>query len=150
MLINNLATVKDIPAALFISSYAEFLKKGGQIELPSWLNIVKTGIHRKNSPRDIDWFFLRLASLARKFYINKQKGIGSLKKNYGKKKKRGTKPAKKRLSGGKIIRFALQQLEKLKIIQKNDKEGRKITEKAQQDMDNRARKIYMTTFNIKP
>lgn len=96
MLINNSATVKDIPAPLFISSYAEFLKRGGQIELPSWLNIVKSGVHRKNCPHDIDWFFLRLASLARKFYINKQKGIGSLKKKYGKKKKKRIKTSKKK------------------------------------------------------
>ena len=87
MLLNNSATVKDIPAPVFISSYADFLKRGGQVEVPSWLNIVKTGIHRKNCPHNIDWFYLRLASLARKFYIYKQKGVGSLKKNYGKKKR---------------------------------------------------------------
>ena len=139
-------TVKDIPAAIFISSYADFLKRGGQVELPSWLNIVKTGVHRKNSPHDSDWFFIRLASLARKFYINKEKGVGSLKKNYGKKKKLRAKPAKKKFSSGKIIRFALQQLEKLKIIQKNNMQSRKITEKARDDMDSRARKIYFSIF----
>lgn len=63
-----------------------------------------------------------------------------------KKKKRGSKPAKKKISSGKIIRFALQQLEKLKIIQKNKQNERKITEKAQQDMDSRARKIFISTF----
>jgi len=56
---NSSTTVKDIPAAIFISSYADYLKRGGQVELPSWLSIVKTGIHRKNSPRDSDWFFIR-------------------------------------------------------------------------------------------
>mmetsp|Transcript_23733 Transcript_23733/g.49634 ORF Transcript_23733/g.49634 Transcript_23733/m.49634 type:complete len:91 (+) Transcript_23733:57-329(+) len=88
---NNSTTVKDIPATLFISSYADFLKRGGQVELPSWLSIVKTGIHRKNTPHNPDWFFFRLASLARKFYINKEKGVGSLTKSYGKKKKKRIK-----------------------------------------------------------
>ena len=146
---NNSTTVKDVPATLFISSYADFLKRGGQVELPSWLSIVKTGIHRKHTPHNPDWFFFRLASLARKFYINKEKVVGSLAKSYGKKKKRGSKLAKKKSSSGKIIRFALQQLERLKIIQKNNKECRKITEKAKQDMDSRARKIFISSLTIK-
>jgi small subunit ribosomal protein S19e len=145
---NNSLTVKDVPASFFISSYADFLKRGGQIDVPSWLNIVKTGIHRKNSPHNSDWFFFRLASLARKFYISKGNGVGKLKKKYGKKKRRGSNVSKKRPSSGKIIRFALQQLEKLKIIQKDKHQVRSITEKAQQDMDSRARKIHFA-LNVK-
>nr|UXY87421.1 40S ribosomal protein S19 [Cryptomonas sp.] len=137
-------TVKDIPASIFITSYAEFLKRGGQIEIPSWLNVVKTGLNRKNPPQNIDWFYNRLASLARKFYLKGKVGVGSLRKKYGGKKRNGSKVAKKKSSGGKIIRFALQQLEKLKIIQKNSKKNRSITEKAQQDMNSRARKIYFS------
>mmetsp|Transcript_6841 Transcript_6841/g.15884 ORF Transcript_6841/g.15884 Transcript_6841/m.15884 type:complete len:101 (-) Transcript_6841:269-571(-) len=81
-------TIKDIPSSLFIPAYAEYLKKSGQIEVPSWLDMAKTGSHRIYSPKNPDWFFTRLASLARKFYIKGNKGIGSLQKEYGGKKKK--------------------------------------------------------------
>ena len=135
------ATVYDIPPSLFIISYAEFLKKSRQIEIPSWINIIKTGTHRKNAPYDQNWFYYRLASLARKFYIRGGKGVGGLRKIYGGKKRGGCKKAKKKSAGGKLIRFALVQLEKLKIIQINYLYRRCITHKAQHDMDLRAKKI---------
>mmetsp|Transcript_53591 Transcript_53591/g.107395 ORF Transcript_53591/g.107395 Transcript_53591/m.107395 type:complete len:89 (+) Transcript_53591:1923-2189(+) len=80
-------TIKDIPSSLFIQAYAKFLRKSGQIEVPSWLDMVKTGPNKAYSPKDTNWFFIRLASLARKFYIKGNKGIGSLRKEYGGKKK---------------------------------------------------------------
>jgi small subunit ribosomal protein S19e len=134
-------TVRDVPVTLFISKYAEYLKRSGQIRNPSWLEIVKTGIHKKNSPLDSDWFFFRLASLARRFYIRGGNGVGNLRKKYGGKKRRGSRPVKKLPSGGKIIRFALQELERLNILFKNEKGKRLITKKAQQDMDIRSKKI---------
>mmetsp|Transcript_29848 Transcript_29848/g.75563 ORF Transcript_29848/g.75563 Transcript_29848/m.75563 type:complete len:145 (+) Transcript_29848:1157-1591(+) len=142
----NKKTVRNIPAGLFITVYADFLKKSGRIELPSWLNIVKTGINKSNAPENPNWFFYRLAALSRKFYLNRGKGVGNLRKEYGGKKRRGSRPSKKVPSSGKIIRFALQQLEKLKIIEKDHKGKRKITKKAKQDMDNRAEKIIFSIF----
>jgi len=53
-------TIKDIPSSLFIPAYAEYLKKSGQIEVPSWLDMAKTGSHRIYSPKNPDWFFTRL------------------------------------------------------------------------------------------
>mmetsp|Transcript_29595 Transcript_29595/g.57917 ORF Transcript_29595/g.57917 Transcript_29595/m.57917 type:complete len:145 (+) Transcript_29595:1187-1621(+) len=139
-------TVRTIPAGLFISVYANFLKKSGRIEIPSWLNIVKTGIDKLHAPENPNWFFYRLAALSRKFYLNRGKGVGNLRKEYGGKKRRGSRPAKKVPSSGKILRFALQQLEKLKIIEKNQRGERIISKKAKQDMDNRAEKIVFSIF----
>ncbi len=79
--------------------------------------------------------------MARKFYIKGSKGIGSLRKEYRGKKKRGSKPSKKRKSGGKIVRFALLELQKLGIIEKDSDGKRKLTRKAQQDMDIRSGKL---------
>ncbi|AFP65517.1 40S ribosomal protein S19 (nucleomorph) [Chroomonas mesostigmatica CCMP1168] len=135
-------TAKDISPSLFISMYANFLKKSGRIEIPSWLNIVKTGTHKSNAPYNSNWFFYRLASLARKFYFNRCKGIETLKKKYGGKKRNGASPSRKVKSSGKILRAALQELEKLKIISKNAKGIRVITKKAKLDMDIRAGKIF--------
>ncbi|AEA39033.1 40S ribosomal protein S19 (nucleomorph) [Cryptomonas paramecium] len=128
-------TVTDIPADFFIAFYANFLKKGGQVDVPSWIDIVKTKNSRKNSPYSSDWFFYKLASLARKFYIKKEKKFCSSKIAHNK--------------NGKVLRFALQELEKLKIIEKNEKDNRIITQKAQRDMDNKAKKIYATWVQSK-
>jgi small subunit ribosomal protein S19e len=133
--------VRNVPASLFISMYADFLKKSGRVELPSWLNIIKTGNNKVNSPENPNWFFYRLAALSRKFYLNRGKGIGNLRKDYGGKKRRGSRPGKRVLSSGKILRLAIQQLEKLNIIYQDDRGKRKITKKAKQDMDKRAEKI---------
>jgi len=134
-------SVRNVPASLFISMYADFLKKSGRVELPSWLNIVKTGNNKVNSPENPNWYFYRLAALSRKFYLNRGKGIGNLRKDFGGKKRRGTGPGKRVLSSGKILRLAIQQLEKLNIIYQDDHGKRKITKKAKQDMDKRAGKI---------
>jgi small subunit ribosomal protein S19e len=134
-------SVRNVPASLFISMYADFLKKSGRVELPSWLNIIKTGNNKVNSPENPNWFFYRLAALSRKFYLNRGKGIGNLRKDYGGKKRRGSRPGKRVLSSGKILRLAIQQLEKLNIIYQDDHGKRKITKKAKQDMDKRAEKI---------
>lgn len=137
----NVSTLKDVSSSLFISKYAEYLKRSGQIRVPSWTEIVKTGRHRKNAPLNSDWFYFRLASLARKFYIRGSTGVGRLRKRYGGKKKRGSRPPKKILSSGKIIRFALQELERLNILSKDKRGKRVLSRKAHQDMDIRSRKI---------
>lgn len=136
-------TVKDVPPSVFISMYANFLKKSGRVETPSWINVVKTGKHKSNSPFNSNWYFYRLAALARKFYFNRGEGVGTLKKIYGGKKRNGSKPSKKTKSSGKILRGALQELEKLNIISKSEKGRRTITKKARLDMDNRAEKIVL-------
>jgi len=67
--------------------------------------------------------------------------VGSLRKEYGGKKRRGVKPSKKKKSSGKIIRLALFQLQKLGIIEKDQKGKRRLSKKAQQDMDIRSAKL---------
>jgi len=53
-------TLKDIPSSSFIPAYADYLKRSGQVETPSWLDMVKTGAHKTYSPKNPSWFFLRL------------------------------------------------------------------------------------------
>ena len=52
-------TVRDVKAADFISAYAEHLKRSGKIELPKWVDIVKTARHRELPPYDQDWYYIR-------------------------------------------------------------------------------------------
>jgi small subunit ribosomal protein S19e len=141
---SNSTTLRDIPASIFISVYANYLKNSGQVQFPSWINISKSGSHKTFSPHDPDWIFFRLASLVRKIYVNGGQGIGNLRKKYGGKKRRGSKPAKKKNSGGKIIRLAFKELERLKIIEKDSEGKRYISRKARKDIDLRSKKIFLT------
>ena len=140
-------TLRDIPSSVFISTYANYLKNSGQVQVPSWIDLAKSGSHKMFSPSNPDWIFFRLASLVRKIYINGGQGVGSLRKMYGGKKKRGSKPAKKKSSGGKIIRLALKELERLKILEKNSIGKRYISKKARKDIDIRSKKMFLTIEN---
>lgn len=37
-----ITTLRDVSAAEFIKAYAAHLKKGGKIQLPEWVDVVKT------------------------------------------------------------------------------------------------------------
>eukprot|EP00640_Fibrocapsa_japonica_P008456 CAMPEP_0113937612 /NCGR_PEP_ID=MMETSP1339-20121228/4196_1 /TAXON_ID=94617 /ORGANISM="Fibrocapsa japonica" /LENGTH=72 /DNA_ID=CAMNT_0000940449 /DNA_START=81 /DNA_END=296 /DNA_ORIENTATION=- /assembly_acc=CAM_ASM_000762 len=62
-------TVRDVAAADFIAAYAAHLKSTGRLELPKWVDIVKTGVNRELSPYSEDWYYIRAAALARKVYL---------------------------------------------------------------------------------
>jgi ribosomal protein S19E (S16A) len=53
------ATVKDVPAAIFIREYASHLKRSGMLTLPKWVDLVKTSSHKELAPYDPDWYFVR-------------------------------------------------------------------------------------------
>ncbi len=53
-------TVKDVPAAEFINAYAAHLKRVGQVELPQWVDTVKTSPSKELAPYDQDWFYVRI------------------------------------------------------------------------------------------
>ena len=49
-----------IPSAEnFIKAYASHLKRSGKLEIPTWVDTVKTGTHKELAPYDPDWFYVR-------------------------------------------------------------------------------------------
>ena len=56
-------TVKDVPAAEFITAYAAHLKRVGQVELPQWVDTIKTSSSKELAPYDQDWFYTRIGTL---------------------------------------------------------------------------------------
>jgi small subunit ribosomal protein S19e len=54
-----MATVRDVNAQDFVKAYAAFLKKTGKLEVPKWVDIVKTGTFKELGPLDPDWFYVR-------------------------------------------------------------------------------------------
>lgn len=46
-------------ADAFIAAYASHLKRSGKLEVPTWVDIVKTGAYKELAPYDPDWYYIR-------------------------------------------------------------------------------------------
>lgn len=53
-------TVKDVPPAEFVTTYAAYLKRVGTVELPPWVDTIKTASRKELAPYDQDWFYIRI------------------------------------------------------------------------------------------
>src|SRR5947199_1422496 len=115
------ATVRDVDAHKFIKAYAAHLKRAGKLQVPAWVDLVKTGTGKELAPYDPDWFYVRVASIARHIYLRPGVGVGSLRVVHGNRKNNGSRPSHHADASGSINRKALQALEKLKILQKDTK-----------------------------
>ena len=110
------------------------------VKPPEWAKYVKTGVHKQRAPEQEDWWYIRLASILRRIYIDGPVGIERLRTYYGGRKRRGVKPPKFRKGSGAIIRNALHQLEKLGFVKKT-KEGRVITPAGRSFLDKVAAEV---------
>jgi len=133
-----MTTVYDVPADLLIRKVAEKLK--GMVAEPEWAKYVKTGVHRERAPEQRDWWYLRLASIFRRVYIDGPVGIERLRTFYGGRKRRGVRPARFRKGSGAIIRNALHQLEQLGFVKKT-REGRVVTPMGKSFLDKVAAEV---------
>ncbi|KAF8751026.1 hypothetical protein HU200_012257 [Digitaria exilis] len=103
------------------------------MELPEWVDIVKTARFKELPPYDPDWYYTRagfvdyivilllylhcaLASIARKIYLRQGIGVGGFQKIYGGRQRNGSRPPHFCKSSGAISRNILQQLQKMGII----------------------------------
>jgi small subunit ribosomal protein S19e len=137
------ATVKDVAPAKFIAAFAAYLKKSGKVEVPAWVDLVKTGTHKELAPYDPDWYYVRTAAVARKIYIQGGIGVGKLTKYFGGGKKKNT--ATHFCAGsGSVARASLKSLTKLGFIAIDEKGGRKITPAGQRDLDRIARSVVLS------
>jgi small subunit ribosomal protein S19e len=134
-------TVKDVDAHKFVKAYAAFLKRTGRLEVPKWVDVVKTGTHKELAPYDPDWFYIRAASVARHIYLRKGVGVGGLKKNYGGPKNRGSRPTIHKKASGSVARKVMQSLEKISVLELEPTGGRRITADGQKDLDRIAQQI---------
>ncbi|MCD6522997.1 MAG: 30S ribosomal protein S19e [Candidatus Diapherotrites archaeon] len=130
-----MASINDVPAQVIIQKVAEQFKQMPEMKAPEWTKWVKTGAHAERKPDNPDWWYVRCASILRKIYIQGPIGVQKLRKWYGGKKNRGVKPEKHVDASGKIIRTALQSLEKAGLVEKHKKGGRIITSKGQSLLD---------------
>ncbi|MEM3171181.1 MAG: 40S ribosomal protein S19, partial [Candidatus Hadarchaeales archaeon] len=92
-------------------------------------------------PEQLDWWYIRGASLLRRLYLDGPVGVSRLRVYYGGRKNRGSAPEHFRKGGGKIIRTLLQQLERAGLAEKKEREGRKLTKKGAELLERLAREI---------
>jgi len=134
--------VRDVEAQAFIDSYASFLKRQGRLPVPGWTDTVITGCAKELPPQDPDWWYIRCASIARHVYLRKTVGVGRLRKVHGTAKNRGVRPSRHVNASGSVDRKAMQALEHIGILVKDDeKGGRRITQQGQRDLDRIAQTV---------
>merc|ERR1712137_650319 len=111
--------VRDVHPETFIRSYAAHLKANDKIQLPAWVDIVKTGAFKELAPYDPDWYYIRAAAIARKVYLRQDLGVGAMRRMFGgRNKRKGTVPEHSARAAGGLIRHILQQLEEIQIVEK--------------------------------
>ncbi|GJC96023.1 ribosomal protein S19e [Colletotrichum higginsianum] len=111
-------------AQKFINAYAAFLKRQGKLPIPG------------APPQNIDWFYVRAASVARHIYLRKTVGVGRLRKVHGSAKNRGVRPSHHVDASGSVDRKIVQALEKIGVLEQDEeKGGRRITQSGQRDLD---------------
>ncbi|KAL3526571.1 hypothetical protein ACH5RR_011227, partial [Cinchona calisaya] len=136
-------TVKDVSPHDFVKAYASHLRRSGKIELPQWVDIVKTGTLKELAPYDPDWYYIRAVSMARKIYLRQGLGVGAFRRIYGGSKRNGSRPPHFGKSSGSVARHILQQLQKMNIVDIDPKGGRRITSSGQRDLDQVAGRIVV-------
>ncbi|KAJ9123285.1 hypothetical protein QFC22_001483 [Naganishia vaughanmartiniae] len=149
--------VRDLSAEAFITAYAGHLKRSGKLEIPNWVDTVKTGSFKELAPYDPDWYYVRAgtlqsrssivsvalsltplippASIARHIYLRKHVGIGALAKLYGGKNRRGNRPSHHKDASTGVQRAVVQSLEKIGVLEKAPDGGRRISVDGQRDLD---------------
>eukprot|EP01084_Bolivina_argentea_P253101 425042_1 len=119
--------VKDVNQQVFVRRLAHYLKKSKKVDIPEWVDCVKTGFAKELPPNTQDWLYIRMAAIIRRVYTRCPSGVGALSRRFGtKNKRRGVRPNHTATGGKKIIRYSLQQFEKLGWIRKAER-GRKLT-----------------------
>ena len=130
-----MVTAYTIPSDTLIKKLAIELKEKSIITPPEWSFWVKTSHFKEDKPLQEDWFYIRSAAIFRKIYIRGPVGVQSLRKLFGDKKNRGSKPNKASLSSGAIIRNVVQQLEKAGFLAPSAVEGRAVTSEGKKFVD---------------
>merc|ERR1711976_315342 len=128
------------------------LQKIGEIKTPMWTDHVKTAKRKQMPPQNLDWLYIRIASVARQLYIHpKGIGVGALARFYGGRERNTTCKKHFSKSSRGIIRYALKVLKKLGFVEtvktSTEKQIRRLTSKGLSDLDNIATSLKEKDFN---
>jgi len=137
--------VTEVDKSDLIKEIAVELKKIDELVPPEWSMFVRTGNDKQKPPIEIDWWYMRTASIMIKVVYLGPVGVSKLRTKFGGKKRRGHKPAEFRKASGNIIRTILQQLEKAGLIKQQDKgvhKGKVLTPKGMSFINTIAKAVF--------
>ncbi|MCA1813315.1 MAG: 30S ribosomal protein S19e [Halobacteriales archaeon] len=130
-----MTTPYDVPPQMLIDALAVKLREHPGVQAPEWATFVKTGVHREKAPINRDWWHGRVASVLRRVYLDGPIGTQRMRGAYGGSRDRGAAPNSARKGSGSILREALQQLEKEKLVENVKGEGRRVTAQGRSFVD---------------
>ncbi|MCI4337101.1 MAG: 30S ribosomal protein S19e [Thermoplasmata archaeon] len=125
----------DVPPAVLLPRLASALKTRQAVSPPEWASYVKTGVHKQRAPSQIDWWYMRSASVLRKISLLGATGVSRLAAEYGGKRDRGSSPYHARSGSRAVLREIVQQLEKSGLVQPMKKRGRRVSAEGQKLLD---------------
>ncbi|XP_040610238.1 40S ribosomal protein S19-like [Mesocricetus auratus] len=105
-------TVNDIIQQEFVRALAAVLKKSGKLKVPEWVDTVQLAKHKELVPYDENCFYTLAASQHRL---------------YGGQQRNGVRPSHFSRGSKSVTRCVLQVLEGLKMMEKDQDGGRKLT-----------------------
>lgn len=107
-------------------------------------------VHKELEPSNPDWYFVRMAAVARKVYLRPRIGVGALAHWFGGPKNRGAAPQRFQKAARGLLRSVLTQLTKNGVVEtvtmeneegKKVSTGRTITSAGLSEMDRVARSL---------
>ena len=117
-----------VDSSKIIAAIAVKLKEFSEISAPKGSELWKTAFFKELAPLDSENFwYIRCSSLLRKVKKFGPIGVNKLRKFYGGRNRKGRGLNHSAKGSGKIIRVALQQLEKANLIVNKEKRGRVTT-----------------------
>ncbi|CAK7312412.1 40S ribosomal protein S19 [Vulpes lagopus] len=135
-------TVKDVSQQEFIRALAAFLKKSGKLKVLEWVDTVKLAKHKELAPCDEKWFYTWF------LYLRGGPGVGSETKIHREVRGTGSGPATSAEAPSVACR-ALQALEGLKMVRKDQDVGRKLTPEGPRNLVAAANRWQLPTRSIR-
>jgi len=140
-----MVTVFDVDGRKLILEAATALEAQNALQPPAWSKFTKSGVCAERVPEQENWWFIRGAAMMRKIYMEGPIGVRDLRKEFGKKRRMGVRPARVYPASGAVTRKLMQQLEKAGYVSKAEKDkrylGRIISAKGRGFLDSIAKKV---------
>lgn len=102
--------VYRVKAAPLIEAIKETLKSNDAIVPPKDSDIIKTSNGKQQAPEDINWFYVRMASIVRYAMCKKRVSLKGLARKYSCRKNVGVRPSKYARGSEFVIESAIKQL----------------------------------------
>lgn len=135
---------------MLLAKLADELRTRNAVSAPPWAMFVKTGVHKQRAPTQVDWWYLRSASVLRKIYLLGNVGVARLSAEYGGKKDRGSAPYHARTGSRAVLREIVHQLEKSGLVQPYKTRGRRVSPAGQKLLDGISRDVLKGLSEQRP